>query len=81
MLNAYRVERRRALDPERLPLALSVTMGAVILLLPDVELCLSPEQAAELARELLRLGAESERLGRLARGEPSEPPSDDIPSP
>lgn len=71
-LRAYQTARELEADkPERLPLVVSSSPGAVSFLLgagdDELELWLAPEQADELADDLRRVAAAAREAGRAVR--------------
>ncbi len=62
-LDAHRLGSRVLEAPERLPLVVTATIGAVSLVLAgEIELFASPAQCRELAADLERLANEAEGL-------------------
>jgi hypothetical protein len=69
VVDFHRLERRRVSgEPERLPLAITATPGAVLVVLADAgELSFSPKQFREFFAEGMRLADEAEALAPKGR--------------
>lgn len=62
-LRDYRAALERSERPSRLPLAIQAAPEAVALLLPEHELWMTPEQAFEVAEDLMRAAREAKLRG------------------